>query len=195
MSSARAQGDAPHLPAGEPPATDHPAVSWRSPISAASVALLGQLGLGAPLGIAGVLVELQPLPWLAADIGGGVSTSGGQVAAGLRGRLPFARRSALDLGATYSVGPYESVPESPLCITCRETGRYEWWLAHWVGLDVGVASRFYNGLQIRPHVGFTRVVNQGDHKCHATFTDLCEDEAPGTLLPYVGVQLGHAWPL
>jgi hypothetical protein len=142
----------------EPPPPD--------PWAVRPVALELQLGVGAPLGYAGLAVDWSPFPFISLNAGVGLNDEGVQFAGSGRIR-PFrfghTVRVAPYVGGGISAGPYAQ----------RQTNIFDgyfwavqdrWDMAIWEYLETGVDIRFQPEFYMRPTIGYEGIVNQGDAK-------------------------------
>jgi hypothetical protein len=103
-----------------------------------------------------------------ADLHGGVGlgSQGIQLEAGVRGRAPTSRFSALTLGASWSTGPFVAVaPEAALLglpnMTKQSPPMRYFTRAHFANVDVGFETA-HKGFRARPFFGLAVVVDPGD---------------------------------
>ncbi len=131
-------------------------------------------GFGTPVGLFGAIARVEPLPWLSAGGGAGVSIRGPQYSALLLGRLPLRAEtnwlSALTLGASYSVGGSYAHDPNPTCWVedCRDRwvdSVYALAHARWLGVELGAEFRARNGLSLRGFGGLAKLTNPGDATC------------------------------
>jgi len=128
-------------------------------------ALEAQLGLGAPLGLAGVAADYSVLPWLSAVAGAGWSTGGLQVSAGARARLLPIARSRLTLQLDYSLGG-AMVSSTPVVGGGGAEIQAE--RAHWLHAALGVERRAANGVTARIYAGYSFLLGMDDWRCEDT---------------------------
>ena len=155
-------------------------------------AVYAQLGLGTPLGFAGVEAEHMVTPDYAVSVGAGYGTGGPQAAAMLR-LLAGGDRSKFSLGAGVSGGKYTwrdylGFPddEGPP----RKAGTVAW-----ANVEIGGEHRFRNGFALRYFGGYGRLI-AGDLVCEAGARyDDCvmfyKDD--GYNLIYTGIAVGYAF--
>ncbi len=151
-----------------------------------------QLGLGAPLGLAGAAAELGGRSFgVGAGIGAGVS--GMQWAATARYRLWVLDRLNLNIGAGLSGGPYEWV--EPFIFD--DPARKHWDLALWANGEVSVEVGSRVGLHVRGFAGVGNILNRQDGVCVGDTAGHCSaaHSGDGYILPFVGVALAYGFPV
>jgi hypothetical protein len=127
------------------------------------IALEGSAGIGAPLGWLGAEAVVRPTQWTDLHGGAGLGTEGFQVGAGLRGRAPLSRYTALTIGAGWSSGRFVAITSSlgfPAMDRPSPPMRY-FSRANFVNLDVGFETS-EKGFRTRPFLGLGMVVDPGD---------------------------------
>jgi hypothetical protein len=160
------------------------AAPWR----ARPLVLEAQVGLGAPLGIAGVAVDFSPSAGVSANLGAGIGHATGalQVGASLRMRLVIAHGFAAGAEAGLAAGRYD---EDIGC--CGPSWRWE--RAVWAFGGLALERRWDDGFALRWSFGSAAILNVPDGecpRCRAT-------EEPGvwatTTLPYTMLAAGYAF--
>jgi hypothetical protein len=158
-----------------------------------------QVGLGAPLGLGGIGLDLTPFRWF--TIGAGVgysphsgSTGGGSQAALMsRLRYPFENGTAIALGGGVSTGPYHASP----FMDYESHTVWTWDRAWWTNVELSIEHRWTNGVELRGFggVGFLdnptadtcAIGTYGLEKCPLTAND-----AFVSTVPYLGLSIGYA---
>jgi hypothetical protein len=142
----------------------------------------GHLGVGTPVGMLGLTVELSPTRWLTVAGGGGIGISGFQWAAMPRLRLIAHTRGSVQLGAGVSGGGY----------TYHMPFADDWENQHalWVNAEVSYQFRAYNGFQVRPYLGASVMSNPGEIRGAQRPVETGD---MGTWLLYTGVAIGAAF--
>jgi hypothetical protein len=137
--------------------------SSRTRANDAALALEGSAGMGTPLGWLGAGAVLRATPWTDIHGGAGLGTEGLQIEAGLRGRAPISRYSALTLGASWSSGRFVAVSsELGFPVTDRASPPMRYFSrAQFVNLDIGMETA-QAGFRTRPFIGVGTVVDPGD---------------------------------
>jgi len=148
-----------------------------------------QVGLGAPLGLAGVGLEVAG-DWLVVGAGVGVGVSGPQMAATARCRLRLHAMINLTVGAGASAGPYEWV--EPFIFD--DPARKHWDIAVWVNGEIGLELGSPTGLRLRPFVGIGSILNRQAGACVGDTIAHCKGahSGDGFNLPFVGVAVVYA---
>jgi hypothetical protein len=145
-----------------------------------------QLGLGTPVGAAGVMfdADIHPDVSLTAGIGYGFGWQTGALIRYRRGRVPM--RWGFGLGA--SRGPAgDRVTDF---LAGNVTYGPHWQQAWWVNIEMFIESRYESGLRWRCSLGGTAVVNISDcvwSSQDRTNGEHCSKSLP---LPYLGCAIG-----
>ena len=106
---------------------------------------------GGPLGIAGIAVDVLPIPELSLAAGVGAGGSSTQWAATVRPRFFVSRDFAVVAGVGYSRGDYRSfVPFSP-----DQEFRYR--DCSWANAEIGIEWRFTSHVVVRPFMGVSQL--------------------------------------
>jgi len=155
-------------------------------------AVYAQLGLGTPLGFAGVEAEHMVTPDYAVSVGAGYGTGGPQAAAMLR-MLAGGDRSKFVIGAGVSGGrtiwtDWAGFPDDEGAV--RKIGTVAWG-----NLEIGGEHRFRNGFGLRYFGGYGRII-AGDLICEAgNRYDVCvaNHKDDGYNLIYTGIAVGYAF--
>jgi len=124
--------------------------AWRDRLA---LAIEGQVGLGAPLGLAGLAVDLTPHPWFSLNAGVGRGVDGLQLAATLRVRPLFlGRMFAVGLGGGVSRG------DTSTLVAFGDSPQLRFSQATWLNAEVfGELRR--GSWHLRPFVGIGRRVS------------------------------------
>jgi hypothetical protein len=121
--------------------------TWNDPL-----AIEGHVGLGAPLGLAGLAVDVTPHPWFSLNAGVGRGVDGLQLAAMLRVRpLFWGRTFALGLGGGVSRG------DTSTTVAFGDSPELRFNQATWLNAEVFGEMR-RGSLHLRPFVGIARRV-------------------------------------
>jgi hypothetical protein len=154
-----------------------------------SVSFEAQLGLGAPLGLAGGAVEIAG-DRLALSAGGGLGVSGPQVAVTARYRFRLARIFNISVGAGVSAGPYEWV--EPLVFD--NPARKHWDTAFWANGELGFEIGWPIGFHARPFLGVGSILNRQAGVCVGDTATFCQSShsGDGFILPYAGIAIAYA---
>jgi hypothetical protein len=166
------------------------------------VSVVGMLGVGTPVGLAGAMGEWAPDPALVLGVGAGVAPEGAQVALMARGRLIVSRGVALTLGAGVSGGPavWNSRglfgPDS--CFLCLQLDgpaptyfEKRWSFAVKGNGEVGIEGRLRKGFTVRGYLGVATIFNASSYTCSGTKP--CDGS--GATSAYVGAAVGYAFAL
>ena len=200
----------PHEPQAE--AQDGPAPAAEERAGPKAVSVLGQLGWAGPLGVAGVALEVSPIPWFVATGGIGMGWAGRQLAVGGRFRFPvtpsaspsssasFVKKRALWLGvgARYSTGDffYEKSVED---YVIAESPALLWEPARWLNLEVTVDLFFRSPFILQGFAGVGYLLNVTDGFCRSGNSidrGDCKAEVRALdylLLPFFGISGGLAF--
>jgi hypothetical protein len=167
-------------------AQEPPAAQWHGP----TLAVEAQLGLGAPLGLAGGAIEIAG-DWFALSAGLGAGVSGLQVGGTARYRLRLARIFNINIGAGLSAGAYEWT--EPFIFD--NAARKRWDTAYWANGELGFEFGPFSGFRVRPFVGMGSILNRDDAVCIGDAVGHCEavHSGDGFFLPYLGVALGYVF--
>jgi hypothetical protein len=181
------------IPIDTQPAAENPAFASETETSQ-RWAWAGHLGLGTPLGFAGVAVEYTPVPFLTLAGGAGWGNSGPQLAFMPRVR-PF--DDLLAFGVGISAGPYGWVSCRLVCFGA--TSEKVWDRALWANVDLSFEGRSTKGVGWRWYLGGGRLLNPGSYRCErgtapgwlggTTSGPDCRDE-DGLWIAYVGANFG-----
>jgi hypothetical protein len=151
-------------------------------------ALEGSGGMGTPLGWLGGEAVVRASPWTDLHGGAGLGTEGLQVAAGLRGRAPLARFTALTFGASWSSGRFVAIRSFmgfPAIDRASPPMRY-FSRADFLNIDLGFETS-ERGFRTRPFIGVGAVVDPGDS---VIVNGQCDAHACAMgrfiLVPYIG---------
>ena len=166
------------------------------------VSLVGVLGVGTPVGLAGAMAEWAPDPAFVLGAGAGVAPEGAQVALMARGRLVVSRGVALTLGAGVSGGPdvWSSRglfgPDS--CFLCLNLDgaapsyfEKRWSFAAKANGEIGVEGRLRKGFTVRGYLGITTILNASSYTCSGSKP--CDGS--GATSAYLGAAVGYAFAL
>jgi hypothetical protein len=165
-----------------------PAIAKDSIFHERTVTLAGHLGLGAPVGFAGLTGEWTPREWVALGAGGGMGLSGVQGVVGGRLRWIVDERLAVFAGASVSVGPYEWT-ELVFDAPSRKRSTF----ALWTNLEAGVEGMAPSGFTARFSGGYGRLLNDDALRCPADDHHCQEDHRDaGENIPFVDLALGFA---
>lgn len=155
-------------------------------------ALEAQLGLGAPLGMAGLAFDVSPSAGfgLNAGVGIGHATRSPQLALGVRTRIIVSHGFAVGAEGGLSVGRYEEH------IECPEGGCPPEWhfdRAVWGNLGLMLEHRADDGLALRWSFGATGIFNVTSGECvRCDATD--EPSMWNSTVPYTLVAVGWTFP-
>jgi hypothetical protein len=174
-------------PARDASPSDETAQLWKVP----RISVQLHLGVGAPTGFAGAVLEASPTAWLAFGAGAGLGGDGRQLAGMGRFRLPIGR-FALGVGGGYSVGAYQ--PESCRHFDCPYRA---WSPAHWLNSDLSVEMRRAGGIEWRIYGGNAVTLNDAN-VCHnlGVYPDASSGcRGAGHLVIYAGASVGYGFDL
>ena len=138
---------------------------WQRPF-----ALEGRLGLGTPLGFAGVALDVTPVPWASFNIGIGQGGHGAQYAGMARVRLAPAPVTG-GVGAGVSAGRYAwdnqcKVWEGPCAAMVRLPAiAREWDPAIWGNVETFMEGRSAGRFQWRVYIGVGRILEGPSSTC------------------------------
>ena len=183
---AAAPGDPEATPAA---ATALPPSRWQKP-----VALEGHLGVGTPLGLVGVALDVTPVRWVSLNLGVGHRTEGTQFAAMTRARFSPTPVTG-GFGAGISGGRYTWSTYSFLLGPRSEHASVdrEWKTALWGNVDFHFEGRSGGGFQWRIYVGYATLLNPNQSTCSFEAPDgqrLCSERLSNI---YVGSAMGYAF--
>ncbi|HEX4447700.1 MAG TPA: hypothetical protein VH044_13215 [Polyangiaceae bacterium] len=154
---ASAQESAPAEEAETTPITPDPWVTSPFTIEA-------QLGLWAPLGLAGIAIDYAPAPIISFNLGAGLSPFGPQLGLSTRVRVfRFGHRArfAPFVGGGFSLGPHEDGSYDFI-----DGGGFnadaKWSTAYWANFETGMEMRFGQHTELRPFIGVAALLNPGD---------------------------------
>lgn len=153
------------------------------------------VGLGAPTGLLGVMLDWTPVRWLSLEGGGGIDRSvqlfnlgqGGsalQASAMARGRLANGRWG-LSAGLGLSVGSYQECDGCPF-----EAGDIRTWSrAVWRNVELAMEHRWASGVGLVVHLGEARMLNPGAVSCEPhVFNSGCAPRS-SVYNPYIGIAI------
>lgn len=155
------------------------------------LALEAQLGLGAPLGLAGVAFDWSPSPGFSWNAGAGVggSTRSLQLGTAVRLRLIAAPGFAVGAEGGLAVGRYE---ERTDCPSGRCPPAYSWDPAVWGHIGLMLERRSESGLALRWSFGAAGIFNLTSAECvRCDSTD--EPNMWHTTVPYTLLAAGWAF--
>lgn len=155
------------------------------------LAIEAQLGLGAPLGLAGAAFDWSPSPGFSWNAGAGVgeSTHSLQLGTAVRLRLIAAMGFAVGAEGGLAVGPYE---ESSECPSGRCPPAYSWDPAVWGHIGLVLERRTESGLALRWSFGAAGIFNVTAAECvRCDSTD--EPNMWHTTVPYTLLAAGWAF--
>ena len=182
---AAAPGDPEATPAA---ATALPPSRWQKP-----VALEGHFGVGIPLGLPGVALDVTPVRWVSLSLGVGHRTEGTQFAAMTRARLsptPVTGGFGAGIsGGRYIWSNYDFFSHSENEIEVRRV----WKTALWGNVDFHLEGRSGGGFQWRVYVGYATLLNPNQSTCSFAAPDgqrLCSERLSNI---YVGSAMGYAF--
>ncbi|MCC6664699.1 MAG: hypothetical protein IT375_13185 [Polyangiaceae bacterium] len=155
------------------------------------IAVEAQLGLGAPLGLVGVAVDLSPSAGFSWNLGAGISVPGPTLQLGTAVRLRLIPTTGFAVGAEggLSFGPYSEQSDCP-SNDCPPA--YSWERAVWGHVGLMLERRSQSGLTLRWSFGGAGIFNvtQADcERCDATD----EPSTWHTTVPYTLVAAGWAF--
>ena len=156
-------------------------------------AVYAQLGLGTPLGFAGVEAEHMVTPDYAVSGGAGYGTGGPQAAAMVR-MLAGGDRSKFVIGAGASGGNYNWQDYLDLSFDDRGPIRKVGTVA-WANLEIGGEHRFRSGFALRYFGGYGHII-AGDLACPSGSRQddcLMFHKDDGHNLIYTGIAVGYAF--
>jgi hypothetical protein len=165
----------------------------------------GHLSFAGPVGWVGFAVDYSLSRYLAVAGGGGLGSSGLQLGAMARVRVPFDTVAA-GFGAGVSGGPY-----SDNFLRFDESDVLHWDIAYWANTEGFFEIRTRKGFSVRPYMGTGALLNPGagkplaaDYTCTTTGTGsgratTCANQPstrePSRILFYMGAAVGYAFEL
>ncbi|MBI3206626.1 MAG: hypothetical protein HYZ29_34135 [Myxococcales bacterium] len=155
------------------------------------IALEAQLGLGAPLGLVGVAVDLSPSAGFSWNLGAGVSAHAPSLQLGTAVRLRLIPTTGFAVGAEggLAFGRYAEPSECPRP-DCPPT--YSWERAVWGHVGLMLERRSASGLSLRWSFGSAGIFNVTQADCvRCDATD--EPNMWDTTVPYTLVAAGWAF--
>jgi hypothetical protein len=159
------------------------------------LALEAQIGAGAPLGFAGVALDVAPVRWLSLNAGAGTNGLGPQLAGMARLRYPL-RLIGLGLGGGVSGGAYRWREAQPIDAEGQAVKR--WYPAYWGNVEASVEARWRNGFLLRLGVGGSFLVNPEAGACTSEGdVEHCraDHRGDGGPLLYTNLAIGYAFRL
>jgi hypothetical protein len=154
-------------------------------------ALEVQLGLGAPLGFAGIAIDGSPLPVFALNVGVGLGAQGMQVSGSARVR-PFrfghSAHFAPYIGGGISEGPYQQYDTNAFFGGDTPTAEYHWDTAVWANAEAGMEMRLGERFELRPFIGIAALTNPTTGKPVGT-----PDQPRDGSTAYTGIAIGYAF--
>lgn len=167
--------------------------------------LEASLGLGTPVGIAGIAVDYSPWPFLGVNLGIGLGLAGLQY--GLTPRVRLFRAGnhtqvALYLGAGVSAGAYKQ-PSVSINLTSElddaepgpSTPTSRWSMAYWANAEIGVEIRKEGGPAFRPYLGVSRLLNTQPSSVEGGGDFNSSPPAPvEAWQEYIGLGVGYTMP-
>jgi hypothetical protein len=168
--------------------------------------LEGSLGLGTPVGIAGIAVDYSPWPFLGLNLGIGLGLAGLQYGFTPRVRLFRAGKHtqvALYLGAGASAGAYKQPSVNFDLFSSLDDGgdpgpsapTSRWAMAYWANAEIGVEIRKEAGPAFRPYLGVSRLLNTQPSSVEGG-GDFNSGPPPAVEAwqAYIGLGLGYTMP-
>jgi hypothetical protein len=155
------------------------------------IAVEAQVGLGAPLGLAGLALDLSPSAGFSWNVGAGVggSTKTLQLGTAVRLRLIPVHGFAVGAEGGLAFGRYEERSE---CATGRCPPAYSWDQAVWGHIGLVLERRSESGVTLRWSFGGAGIFNVTSADCErCDATD--EPSIWHTTLPYTLVAVGWAF--
>lgn len=163
------------------------AAPWRD----RPLALEAEIGLGAPLGLAGFALDWSPSPGFSwnAGVGVGASTKSPQAATAARLRIVIAPGFGAGAEGGLAVGRYAEASDCP---SGRCPPAYEWDPAVWGNVGLFLERRTSDGLSLRASFGSAGIFNVTSAKCvRCDYAD--EPNVWRTTVPYALVAAGWAF--
>lgn len=168
------------------------------------------LGVAAPTGALGGVLDYSLLPWLSLGCGVGTNFVGAAGECRLRLRWIRRRNKSLYFGAGLSGGPHRQTPLSragifaiPLApMSAMGHGpppaSRDWDFAKWANFELGFEHRGLTGGVIRPYVGIAVLLNPEDSTIDATQEEIDASDYAGPVgvaeaLIYAGIGFGRAF--
>lgn len=156
------------------------------------IAVTAHAGLGAPLGLLGIAVDVAVQPWLGIEGGIGFGATGTQLAVNGRARILRVGRDQLAIGAGVSGGRYEH--RDPFYGIEYEGTMFG--PAVWANGEVSLERRTSAGVQLRFYAGAAVVVAGDRERCSDLDGEvMCRGSVSDTWIPYLGLSLGYALEL
>ncbi len=158
-----------------------------------AIAVVGHLGLDAPLGIVGASVAWLPVRWASIDLGGGLDRKGPQL--GLMPRIHAWPRPDLGIGIGFglSAGAWSHANRdwlvSGVCYPCEVEVTRRWKRAFFANREASIEPRPSRDSTLGVQAGVGRVLNPDDGTCEPH--GLPCRSLDGLLRGYVSVSLGH----
>ena len=166
------------------PKPAHAAGEMKRPVVQRSLAVEAHAGVGTPVGLGGISLDVGPVNFFSLSAGIGLNADGPQYSSMARLRMASGR-AMHDLGVGIAGGRYRHV---------KTIGLFE-------NQDVGVWDRAYSGqieysqewplgprLIVRPYIGLSKILNDKDYVCTGGSSQ-CSSFRDGTAFPYIGVAL------
>lgn len=186
-------------PRVSPSRPDHEEVELgtHTPRITRAIAVVGHVGIDAPLGIVGASVAWLPVRWASVDLGSGIDRYGPQLA--LMPRIHAWPRSDLAIGIGFglSAGAWSYEKRDwvvgGVCYPCEVAVSRGWKRAIFANMEASLETRPARGTLFGVQAGVGRVLNPGDGTCEP-LSHLCSS-LDGLLRGYVSVSLGHLFAL
>ena len=162
-----------------------------SPFDARRTAIYGVLGLGTPVGLAGVEVEETILQMWSLSAGAGIGASGDPQGAAMIHWLAGGLRSKVTIGVGVSGGKYKW---TQFCIDdCDNGPATKSGTVAWGNFEIGGEHRFWSGFALRYFGGYGRII-AGNLVCDPPATS-CGPyyQNDGYDLVYTGIGLGYSF--
>jgi hypothetical protein len=168
-----------------------PAKSWDQTL----LCTRGVLGLGTPVGLAGVTAELGFARWVAMQVGIGSNGEGMQFEAMAYGRLPLGAALALEAGAGLSLGPYVHHTN---WLDADHSDDSRWDGAVFANGELSLEILAPGGFSARASAGIGRLLNPDAVSRCTDGGDIvpCGDaRRRAHTVPYLGMGFGYAFSL
>jgi hypothetical protein len=152
-----------------------------------------QLGLWAPLGLAGVAIDYAPAPVISFNLGAGLSPFGPQLGLSTRFRVfRFGHRArfAPFVGGGISLGPHEDGSYGFIDGGGYQAN-YKWNTAYWANFETGMEMRFGQHVELRPFIGLAALLNPSDGVATSTGISMA-NEPIQQWTAYFGIAVGYA---
>jgi hypothetical protein len=141
-------------------------VSRRHSVTDDRVALLAQLGLGAPSGALGVELDIAPIRYAALNLGVGVTPNGTQFAGTVRLRIPVSERLLIGVGTGISFGPHVDGGMDCWCGSDETTSAQVYERAYWHNIELAVDLYSKRGRGMAQFaIGYGHLLNPADYSC------------------------------